>query len=598
MRFPILSETSQYREMTTTFGGYNHRMSCQEGQFYDMKNMTSSYYPILSPRKPRGICKKFERLQALFDSSDLWWIDDGKLYKNGEMISLSDISFNSNPKTITKMGAILVVMPDMVWINTSNDEYKCGYMANTVTVDDTTTVSINICDPKGEVIEWKKMEDYESDPTLLVDGCYAKSVNSEGKPSLKVYSKVTNMWMTVASTYVQISAVGIGEGFEKGDGVKISIANFEDKGLDNIFVNKEEDGSILSTNTSIVDVDSNNIVIPGILKADITDYVETKLKIERKVPEIKFVTEHNNRLWACSKDGHEIYCCKLGDVKNWYSYAGIASDAWAGTIGSDGAFTGAITFGGYPIFFKENSMIRVSVSDVGAHRLNELACRGVQYGCDKSLTIINEVLYYKSATGVCSYDGSLPYSISDDLGETTYGEAVGGALGDLYYVSMRDNSGYCLFVYDTKKGIWSKEDNIEAHGFCKFGNDLLFVDEKDVLKSVGGSLPLGVPEEELEKDVEWYVESGPLGYLSPDNKYVSKIGIRITLEFGTNVDFFIQYDSVGEWEHKFNMSGSGTRTFTVPIIPKRCDHFRYKIVGRGACKIHSLTKTIEEGSDI
>jgi hypothetical protein len=154
------------------------------------------------------------------------------------------------------------------------------------------------------------------------------------------------------------------------------------------------------------------------------------------------------------------------------------------------------------------------------------------------------------------------------------------------------------FVYDTKKGIWSKEDNTKARGFCKYANDLLFVDDSNELKSVSGNLPLNDADERLEKEVDWFAESGPIGYLSPDNKYVSKIGIRITLEFGTNVDFYIQYDSMGEWEHKFNMSGSGTRTFTVPIVPKRCDHFRYKIVGRGACKIHSLTKTIEEGSDI
>ena len=73
-----------------------------------------------------------------------------------------------------------------------------------------------------------------------------------------------------------------------------------------------------------------------------------------------------------------------------------------------------------------------------------------------------------------------------------------------------------------------------------------------------------------ENDFEWYVESGAIGYSSPDNKYVGRVNIRITLELGTNADFFIQYDSCGEWEYKFNMSGKGTKTFTVPIIPKRC----------------------------
>ena len=118
------------------------------------------------------------------------------------------------------------------------------------------------------------------------------------------------------------------------------------------------------------------------------------------------------------------------------------------------------------------------------------------------------------------------------------------------------------------------------------------------MKSVRGTLLYDVPEKATEEKFDWFVESGNIGYSSPDNKYVSRINLRITLEFGTNVDFYLQYDSSGVWEHKFNMSGKGTRTFTVPIIPKRCDHFTYKLTGKGGCKIHSITKTMEEGSDI
>jgi hypothetical protein len=118
------------------------------------------------------------------------------------------------------------------------------------------------------------------------------------------------------------------------------------------------------------------------------------------------------------------------------------------------------------------------------------------------------------------------------------------------------------------------------------------------MKSVRGTLLYDVPEKATEGKFEWFAESGNIGYSSPDNKYVGRINIRITLEVGTNVDFYLQHDSSGEWEHKFNMSGTGTRSFSVPITPRRCDHFKYKISGKGGCKIHSVTKTIEEGSDI
>jgi hypothetical protein len=223
----------------------------------------------------------------------------------------------------------------------------------------------------------------------------------------------------------------------------------------------------------------------------------------------------------------------------------------------------------------------------------------VQNGSSGSLTVLNETLYYKASNGVCAYQGSLPVGISDDLGDIKYYDAVAGTNGDKYYISMRDSKGeYSMFCYDSKTGLWCKEDDVNALAFCKYKEDLYFIDGKDnVMKSVGGSLPFDVPEKATEGRFDWFVESGTIGYSSPDHKYVGRINLRISLEEGSNADFFVQYDSMGAWEHKFNMSGNGTRTFSIPFIPKRCDHFKYRIKGNGGCKIHSITKTIEEGSD-
>ena len=607
MRFPTFKDVSRYREMTTVFGGYNHQISCDEGQFFDMKNMSSKYFPVLSPRQSRGIVKKFVNPQGLLDKEDLWWIDDKVLYKNGEAITLSGVTLSDeSPKTIAKMGAYIIIMPDRVWCNTNTKSkvLECGYMENTVEIDKGTPIEFSICEATGKVIDWKDAEYYENlkaEKKDIPDGSYQMSVASNGKPSLKVYSSSTGIWMTVASTYVQIKATGIGKGFEKEDGIKIT-TNVNTDSLDNIFVNKEEDEDGIvqySTNTYILDKTDDSITIPGIYKGRITPFEDMELLIERKVPEMSFITECNNRLWGCSKDGHEIYCCKLGDVKNWNCFMGSSIDSWAATIGSDGQFTGAITYSGYPIFFKEDCLIKISVSAVGGHQAKETRCRGVQNGSSGSLCLINESLLYKSTTGVCGYNGSLPYSLSDDFGDVNYYDAVAGTVGDKYYISMKDKNGEChMFVYDYKNGIWCKEDNTEVLAFCKYKDDLYYIDKKDnIMKSVGGTLLFDVPEKDTEKNFDWFVESGPIGYSSPDNKYVGRINLRITLDVGTNVGFFIQYDSSGEWEHKFNMSGKGTKTFSVPFTPKRCDHFRYRIAGNGGCKIHSLTKTVEEGSD-
>lgn len=593
MQFPIFQEVARYREMTSAFGGYNHQLSCQEGQFYDMKNMTSEYFPAMSPRKNRGIVKSFVNPQGILDKENLMWIDDNELYINGVKQDLGDVTITSeSPKTLAKMGAYVIIMPDRIWYNADNGE--CGYMEKTNTIPKGERITFSLCEANGSTLSWHEPEYYKGhDP---VDGDYMMSTVN-GKSSLKVYAASTKLWMTVATTYTQITAVGIGKGFEKGDGVKLTIDGGVSE-LSNIFVNEEENDKV-STNTTIMDRTDDCITVVGILNKTLT-LTDKELTVERKVPDMAFITECNNRLWGCSEDGHEIYCCKLGDVKNWNCFAGIATDSWAATVGSDGKFTGAITYLGYPMFFKEDSFIKVSVSATGGHQTKETKCRGVQKGSHRSLSILNETLYYKSSACVCGYNGSLPYSISDEMGDVKYYDAVAGSLGDRYYISMRDAKGvYSMFVYDSKKGIWCKEDNTKVLSFCKHYDDLYYIDaDEKVMKSVGGTLLYDVPEKATEGKFNWLVESGAIGYSSPEHKYVARINLRITLELGTDVDFYLQYDSCGEWEHKFNMSGKGTRTFSVPIIPKRCDHFKYRLTGKGGCKIHSITKTTEEGSDI
>jgi hypothetical protein len=97
--------------------------------------------------------------------------------------------------------------------------------------------------------------------------------------------------------------------------------------------------------------------------------------------------------------------------------------------------------------------------------------------------------------------------------------------------------------------------------------------------------------------VEWEVISGLIGVDSPDKKYISCLDIRMKLDVGAVVSFFAEYDSSGEWEHLFNMTGNSVKSFAVPVRPKRCDHLRLKIIGVGDAKIFSICKTIEGGSN-
>ena len=597
MQFPYFYDVSRTREMTSVFGGYNHQLSCADGQFFDMKNMSSKYFPVLSPREKRGFIKTLVNPQGILDKEDLWWIDDRKLYKNGTQVWLTGVRLSElSPKTMAKMGAYLVIFPDKIYYNVDNG--KCGYLDNVTDSNSIgATAEFDLCDEQGNAITYSKAEDY--DKANAKDGDYVLST-SGAKPTLKVYSATTGIWTTVATTYISISFLGIGKGFAKDDCVKISVN--DNRGLEAVFVNNEAEG-IYSTDTYLVDVKDDVITIPGIYvpysKAEGEEDRSVLARVERKAPSMSFITECNNRLWGCSDDGREVYCCRLGDVKNWRDYRGTSTGSWSATIGTDGKFTGAITYEGYPTFFKEDSILQIAVSGQGAHATRSTECRGLQEGSERSLAIIDKVIYYKSPWGVCTFNGGIPSVISDELGDERYSNAVAGAIDNQYYISMKNSKGISsLFVYDTKNGLWAKEDDTEALLFCKHNEELYFVDAKDkMLKSARGTLEFSFPEAAKEEEVSWYVESGNIGYSSPDYKYIARINIRITLETGSNADFYVQYDSNGIWEHKFNMNGVGTRSFSIPIIPRRCDHFSYKISGKGGCKIHSLTKTVEEGSD-
>ncbi len=314
-----------------------------------------------------------------------------------------------------------------------------------------------------------------------------------------------------------------------------------------------------------------------------------------------YVVEAGNRLWGCrygvAANGqvvNELYCSKLGDFKNWSCHMGISTDSWSASLGSDGPFTGAITHLGYPLFFKENCLHKVYISSSGGHQVTATTCRGVQQDCHKSLAIVGEVLYYKARSGICAYDGSLPTDISAALGNIPYTEAVAGAHGSKYYISMADTAGrYHLFVLDTHKGLWHREDDLRADMFCCCRDELYCMEQ-----GTGKILALLGSGEPAEGPVDWLAETGPIGITTPDSKYVSRLSLRLGMELGAKLLCSVRYDSQGGWEPLFSLTGTHLRSFTLPIRPKRCDHLQLRLEGMGEVKLYSLTKTIEEGSDV
>lgn len=592
--YSTLEETSQSRQMFDSFGGYNHNLRIAEGEWYDTKNLTSDYYPVMSQRGKRGLYLTLDKPQGIIAKDAIAYINDGVLYYNNISMAnyMPNVHISEGEKTLLSMGAYLCIFPDGIYFNTENFEDN-GYMGRTNSIAAASdNITYQICKMNGDTITVKTVGDTEPDNPANAE--YWLDTSNNDNHVLKVYSSATNIWAEVATVYVKISATGIGTGLTKYDGVTISGAAAPEGSGESVKKQVEK----LNGTVVIYDCGENYITVIGLLDAVVTQTSGT-LKIAREVPEMDFVTECGNRLWGCKygvvngKTVNELYCCVLGDFKNWRRYLGVSTDAWSAGVGTDGRFTGAITHLGYPLFFKEDCVHKIYPSASGAHQVVTINCRGVQRGSERSLAIVNEVLYYKSRTDVCAFDGSLPQTVSTALGNEHFSDAHAGSCGDKYYISMKNEHGeWNLFAYDVLKSIWVKEDGAQAAAFTEKGNDLYMLTADGRVLTIKGTA--GTPE---TAGTEWYAESGVIGFEYPDKKYLSRFNFRMSMAKGSKADFYLQYDSSGLWEHMGHIEGSDLRTFTLPIRPRRCDHLKMKISGSGEFKLYSIARILEVGSD-
>lgn len=356
--------------------------------------------------------------------------------------------------------------------------------------------------------------------------------------------------------------------------------------------------NMLNTTNRVYACGDDYIVVAGLLK-EAHNLVDT-LTCELRVPDLDYVCESNNRIWGCSytkKDGtilNEIHACALGDFRNWYKFQGTSVDSYTASVGSDGPFTAAFSLQGIPLFFKEGYLHRISGTMPSNYTLVTTECRGVQDGCWKSLSLVNETLYYKAPTDVMAYEGSLPYSVSAKLGTDRYYEAVGCNYQDKYYLCMRDAaSQWHTFVLDTVKGMWHKEDKTKIAYMANVNGELILAyegEEKTALRVAKG-------QDGETEEMEWSATFGILGFQSEQQKYLSRYNIRAQMSAGSHMKVEMQYDSDGKWHHIGTMRSPELRTFLLPIIPRRCDHCQLRLSGNGTVNIYSVAREYENGGD-
>ena len=601
------------RSLVRAFGGLNETYSCSEAEYSAGVNFSARDFPALSTRKPRRKLRELTGLNGMYHLNGLLTVCGKDLLYTpddaGEQPVTCTGAVTDSKKALVGLGTKILIFPDKLAFDTADGSVS---PLGAVWQAEGQSVQFVPCDASGKTYEAGSCG--REEPEQPEDGQIFLKIEDEKHPwsstgTLEVYSSASGNWTAVPLEYCRITAAGAEKQFAQWDTVTVRETAAEQAGMW-----QELDGDLV-----VYDVQENALrvrvtpegdffygtLVQGTDSAQWTsmDGKETKsiavngtVQLERRVPDLDFVTECDNRVWGCSSRENVIYACKLGDPTNWFSYRGIAADSYAVTVGSDGAFTGAATCMGYALFFKENTLHKLYGSKPSDFQLTSLRCRGVAKNAARSLCVLNETLYYLSPDGVMAWDGSIPAKVSGALDASRLAHvqsAVGGALDGRYYLHIsREGGGQArLLVYDTERGLWSEED-VCSYEMASTGGQLYLWD--------GQALWAADPDREadwqstdgVEEKLHFELTTGDIGMDGAEDRYLSRLTLRLDAGCSTTVEVSASYDG-GSWETVAGITAqSQRRSYDLPFVPRRHGTLRLRLRGTGQITLRSMAKTM------
>lgn len=530
---PIRYADRIVKSQQVKFAGLDLREGAGDGAILYTKNMTGEHFPMLASRERRRVLRTLEGTpQGIFAMEKLYWVEDGKFVCEGQVLG----QLSQGMKSFAYLKPYIVILPDKVYYNTDTGEF--GSIEST----------------------WSGASLQFENGTIYEEEARANTIR----------------W-----------AVDWGKYFRPGDAVTISGCTKHPFNNRTAII-QEIQGDKLVFSEYCFELDGDD---------GLTTYLEEgNLTITRRMPDLLYCCENENRLWGCTKD--TICACKLGDIFNWNVFDAGSSSSWFVDTGSAGEFTGCISYGGYPIFFKEDHVYKVYGSLPSNFSVLGSATMGLAKGCHGSLAVAGETLFYLSRSGVAAYTGGIPQNISEALGTERFRAACAGSDGMKYYVSMIDyNDEERLYVYDTRTGLWHAEDEMDVVGFARLDGLVYCLNAQGQLLMLN---PHMLSEEgKTEDPVPWMVLFGDFTEDEPNRKGMSKLQLRVKLAQHATMTVKIMYDSDGKYHTVKTVVGDGKKwSYYLPIVPRRCDHFRIELSGTGSFQLQSLVREYYVGSEI
>lgn len=313
----------------------------------------------------------------------------------------------------------------------------------------------------------------------------------------------------------------------------------------------------------------------------------TEVTVERKIPDLDFICESENRLWGCSNATRTLYASALGDPTNFYTFQGLSTDSYAVAVGSEGDFTGCCKLSSGVLFWKERTLHKLLGSYPAEYAQYTYSVEGLKAGCHKSMQVINEVLYYMGVGGVYAYSGGTPEKISPGFDGQDFRGAVAGTDGERYYLSVSQGQANHLFTYDLGKGIWLREDGARCVDFARLGSSLYFLTAGgEVWQTRGGD----------DAGLEWEAQFAPFYETAQGRKRYSRLTLRLELPRGSWLRAQLRSNN-GSWETCAQWTGAEADALTAALPIRRGDKMELRLHGHGPCAVLSISREFSVGSE-
>lgn len=542
---------SNSRIMTAAFKGLNRADAGGEDEFIDMQNLSSDHYPYLSPRKPRtDICTK----------SNIKYFIAPQLKPGQEITSFTGVAgteFYYNGVAVPKDSGVTIAAVDP----TKPETKKC------------------LIDYNGYILIFPDKLYY----------CYTAQEEHKLKHIETGYNNVSLSFSTSGSnndsTLVnKVTKSGGWSEFEVGDSLTIECGIAENNTVS--IDSKYDDVSDNKIMSCVVEaINGNTLQIKCVSRLGVKLAVKsgsTTGSIRKAMPDITRACVCNNRVFGVDAAGEMIYASKLADFKNWNVFEGLSTDSWYAQVGTDGRFTGIVTYNQSVVAFKDNYIHVVYGDKPSNYQVSKQIAKGCIDG--GSIAEVGGSLLFLSYDGFYAFTGHAPTMISQKVNQR-YSDAAAGTDGSKYYVSAKSGDLTEFLVYDMQHNVWHKEDDLSAQWFVRYNDGLYAATANKVIRLNAGT-----------EAVDWSAESIKFRDNTTIKRSMNDIYFRVVLEAGSHVDVFARYDDY-DWIKYGTLepNNNGHTVMRVPVRFASADHYQYKLVGHGNAIIECVERKVYAG---